>query len=137
MQLMPRTAAAMAGGKQARDKLADPETNLGLGQRYLAKLLTEEPVSGNLFMLAAAYNAGPGNLGKWLQTIRHNEDPLLFIESIPARETRAFVERVMTNYWIYKSRMGQQPNSLEAVASGEWPVYEGADIARSRKTVRN
>jgi tetratricopeptide (TPR) repeat protein len=137
MQLMPRTAAAMAGTRQARDRLADPEVNLGLGQRYLATLLTEEPVSGNLFMLAAAYNAGPGNLSKWLQTIRHNDDPLLFIESIPARETRVFVERVMTNYWIYKSRMGQQPGSLEAVAAGDWPVYEGADIARGRKMVRN
>ncbi|MGE5505821.1 MAG: lytic transglycosylase domain-containing protein [Actinomycetota bacterium] len=138
MQLMPATAAAVGGGRQGKDRLADPEVNLGLGQRYLAKLLGEDPVNGNLFMLAAAYNAGPGNLGRWLQGIRHGGDPLLFIESIPSRETRTFVERVMTNYWIYKARMGQPAASLDAVAAGEWPIYEGADQARARnKTVRN
>lgn len=133
MQLMPTTANAMAGGK-TRDKLADPEVNLQLGQRYLTKLLAEPPVNGNLLMLAAAYNAGPGNLGKWVQSGRHGSDPLLFIESIPSRETRAFVERVMTNFWIYRSRMGQSSGSLDAVAAGEWPIYEGMD---KRKTARN
>jgi soluble lytic murein transglycosylase-like protein len=138
MQLMPATAASVAGGRQSRDRLADPEVNLGLGQRYLSKLLGEDPVNGNLFMLAAAYNAGPGNLSRWQQSIRHNGDPLLFIESIPSRQTRTFVQRVMTNYWIYKARMGETAASLDAVAAGDWPIYEGLDQARTRnKTVRN
>jgi soluble lytic murein transglycosylase len=139
MQLMPATAASLAGGRQARDKLSEPEVNLGLGQKYINKLLTEDPVNGNLLMLAAAYNAGPGNLAKWLQSIKHGDDPLLFIESIPSRETRAFVERVMTNYWIYKSRLGQPASSLEAVAAGQWPVYEGMDqqAKATRRTMRN
>lgn len=136
MQLMPATAVSVGG---SRDRLADPEYNLGLGQRYLAKLLAEEPVNGNLFMLAAAYNAGPGNLGKWLAGMRHNNDPLLFIESLPSRETRVFVERVMTNFWIYRSRMGQDSPSLEAVAAGEWPLYEGLDPkpAKPRKGAKS
>jgi len=135
MQLMPATAISV-GGAQVKDKLDNPEFNLGLGQKYLAKLLSEEPVSGNLLMLAAAYNAGPGKLGQWLATMKHNNDPLLFIESIPSRETRVFVERVMTNFWIYRSRMGQQSPSLDAVAAGAWPLYEGVDPVPRRRNSR-
>jgi len=131
MQLMPATAAAV-GGRGARDRLHDPEHNLGLGQRYVSKLLTEEPVNGNLLLMAAAYNAGPGNLGRWLANIRHNDDPLLLVESLPPRETRAFVQRVMTSYWIYQSRLGQQSDTLEAVASGEWPLYSGQDPIQAK-----
>lgn len=135
MQLMPATAVSMAG-HQVRDKLGDPEFNLGLGQKYLGKLLAEEPVNGNLLMLAAAYNAGPGKLGQWMAGMRHGNDPLLFIESLPSRETRAFVERVMTNFWIYRSRLGQQSPSLEAIAAGAWPLYEGVDPVPRRKGSR-
>lgn len=135
MQLMPATAASLAGN-HVRDKLGDPELNLGLGQKYLAKLLSEEPVSGNLLMLAAAYNAGPGKLGQWLAGMKHNNDPLLFIESLPSRETRVFVERVMTNFWIYRSRLGQPSGSLEAIAAGAWPLYEGVDPVPRRKGSR-
>jgi soluble lytic murein transglycosylase len=126
MQLMPATAAAI-GGRGARERLLEPEHNLALGQRYVGKLLAEEPVNGNLLMMAAAYNAGPGNLGRWLSGMRHNDDPLLLVEGIPSRQTRAFVQRVMTNYWIYQNRLGQQTDTLEAVASGEWPLYSGQD----------
>lgn len=132
MQIMPRTANAIAGAS-AKDKLSEPEYNLALGQKYLAQLLTDEPVNGNLFLLAAAYNAGPGNLQKWLSASKSGNDPLLFIESLPSRETRGFVERVMTNFWIYRSRMGQDSPSLDAVAAGEWPVYEGMDLKSKRK----
>ncbi|MBC7952048.1 MAG: lytic transglycosylase domain-containing protein [Rhodospirillaceae bacterium] len=132
MQLMPATATSLAG-RQVKDKLGDPEFNLGLGQKYLAKLMSEEPVNNNLLMLAAAYNAGPGKLGQWLSSMKHGNDPLLFIESLPSRETRAFVERVMTNFWIYRSRLGQQSPSLDAVATGAWPLYEGADAPVRRK----
>ncbi|HLO78886.1 MAG TPA: lytic transglycosylase domain-containing protein [Magnetospirillum sp.] len=135
MQLMPATAVAI-GGQHVRDKLGDPELNLGIGQKYLGKLLSEDPVNGNLLMLAAAYNAGPGKLGQWLAGMRHGNDPLLFIESLPSRETRVFVERVMTNYWIYRSRLGQQSPSLEAIATGAWPVYEGAEQIARRKGSR-
>lgn len=135
MQLMPATAVSLAG-HQIKDKLGDPELNLSLGQKYLGKLLSEEPVNGNLLMLAAAYNAGPGKLGQWLGGMKHGNDPLLFIESLPSRETRAFVERVMTNFWIYRSRMGQQSPSLEAIAAGAWPLYEGVDPVPRRKGSR-
>lgn len=133
MQLMPATAVAVAGGNHVRDKLGEPELNLALGQKYLGKLLAEEPVNGNLLMLAAAYNAGPGKLGQWLTTLKYDNDPLLFIESLPSRETRAFVERVMTNFWIYRARLGQQSPSLDAIAAGSWPLYEGVDPVPMRR----
>lgn len=135
MQLMPATATAIAG-HPVKDRLGEPEFNLSLGQKYLGKLLAEEPVNGNLLMLAAAYNAGPGKLGQWMSGMKHGNDPLLFIESLPSRETRAFVERVMTNFWIYRSRLGQQSPSLEAIAAGSWPLYEGVDPVPRRKGSR-
>ncbi|KIL97613.1 Soluble lytic murein transglycosylase precursor [Paramagnetospirillum magnetotacticum MS-1] len=131
MQLMPATAAAI-GGRGANARLSDPEHNLGLGQRYVIKLLEEEPVNGNLLLMTAAYNAGPGNLSRWLSNIRHNDDPLLLVESIPARQTRAFVQRVMTGYWIYQSRLGQKSDTLDAVAAGEWPLYTGQDPVHAK-----
>jgi hypothetical protein len=55
------------------------------------------------------------------------DDPLFFIESIPSRETRNFIERVLTNLWIYRDRMNQPSPSMEAIAAGEWPVYISLD----------
>jgi soluble lytic murein transglycosylase len=43
------------------------------------------------------------------------------------RETRNFVEQVLTNYWIYQQRLGQPAPSLEAIAGGRWPVYMAMD----------
>ncbi len=50
---------------------------------------------GLLPKVIAAYNAGPGSVQKWNATVRDNGDPLLFIESIPFRETRHYVEVVL------------------------------------------
>ena len=78
-------------------------------------------------MLTVAYNGGPGNLRKWIRELTENTDPLFFIESIPARETRGFIEGVLTNLWIYRHRLGQDTPSLDAAASGKWPVYQGLE----------
>ncbi len=127
MQLMPATARFAA--RQERIKgvnshtLLNPELNIALGQSYVQHLLTDDVVNGNIFYLLCAYNAGPGNLKKWLPKTNFNEDPLLFIESIRSRETRQFIERVIANYWIYRMRLGQPTPSLDATASGLWPNY--------------
>lgn len=136
MQLMPRTASFVAQDNSLhganRAKLYAPELNVSLGQQYVAHLIDGTPAGDNLFFLAAAYNGGPGNLQRWLASIDHENDPLLFIETIPNRETRGFIERVLSNYWIYRHRLGQDLGSLDQVASGEWPRYrpEDADIPR-------
>ena len=127
MQLMPRTASFVAKDRRLRgarrNTLYDPELNLKLGQKYIDILLKDARIKGDLFRMLTAWNAGPGNLNKWSRKVRHNDDPLLFIESIPSRETRIFVERVLTNYWIYRIRFDQSLASLDAVARGHWPVY--------------
>ena len=127
MQLMPGTARFVARSNgidlQSRRTLYTPETNLELGQRYIEMLMDEQDVEGNLFKLAVAWNGGPGNLRKWKRRTKYLDDPIFFIESIPSFETRNFVERVLTNFWIYRHRFGQETPSLDAVARGEWPLY--------------
>jgi soluble lytic murein transglycosylase-like protein len=131
MQLMPATAGYMANQRfrgRTRNKLYDPGLNITLGQKYLRYLIQHEIVEGDLFMMAAAYNGGPGNLARWKRQIeRRTVDPLLFIESIPARETRNFVERVLANLWMYRERLGQPNPSLDAIAAGQRPVYKSLD----------
>jgi soluble lytic murein transglycosylase-like protein len=131
MQLMPRTASYLDRDHHfkgdERDLLYDPPLNLALGQRYLQQLLDSRRVKHDLLRLAVAYNAGPGNLGKWDRRMDYGGDPLLFVESLPTLETRLFVERVLTNLWLYRLRLGQPAPSLHALASGEWPRYEALD----------
>ncbi len=136
MQLMPRTASFVAKDRRFRHRnnkmLFDPNLNLSTGQKYVRLLLDEPTIDNNLFRMVAAWNGGPGNLRRWLKTIKHQNDPLLFIESIPSKETRIFVERVFTNLWIYRDRFGQASPSLEAIAAGEWPVYTPLDFGPLR-----
>lgn len=128
MQIMPATASVIAQDRTLaranKDKLLDPSFNLTLAQNYLETLMASGEPRGNLFMLTTAYNGGPGNLSRWLDQINFKGDPFLFIESIPAPETRGYIERVVMNYWIYRSRLGQPFPSLDASASGNWPVYD-------------
>ncbi|NIA71610.1 lytic transglycosylase domain-containing protein [Pelagibius litoralis] len=135
MQLMPRTASYIARDRRyrgkARNELFDPSLNMELGQRYIAYLLRHERVQGDLFRLTTAYNGGPGNLGKWARRMKAGDDPLLFIEALPSKETRLFIERVLTNLWIYRQRLGQPAPSLERLAGGDWPRYEALDGTRA------
>ncbi|MFN0042790.1 MAG: lytic transglycosylase domain-containing protein [Alphaproteobacteria bacterium] len=141
MQIMPRTASYLtqdgALARKERDRLYHPEFNLGLGQKYLAYLLDLGSVQGNLSSMLAAYNAGPGNLAKWQRTIAHGDDPLLYIEAIPVRETRNFVRHVLTSYWIYRARLDQDAPSLDAIAVGRWPLYTPLDEKLGVRNVRN
>ncbi len=127
MQLMPRTASYVAGRPFDRANLAelhDPELNLTLGQKYVEYLLGQGSIDNNLFYLLAAYNSGPGMVRQWQRNLDYGNDPLLFIETVTASETRDFIERVLANYWIYQLQLGHETPSLDAVASGEWPMYE-------------
>lgn len=135
MQLMPATARFIARKRTSREALFDPAHNIALGQKYIRHLLEDPKIGSNLFYATTAYNAGPGNLRKWQRKVDHRDDPLLFIESVRSRETRNFVERVLTNFWIYRLRLGQETPSLEAVAAGEWPIYIPLDPS-SRKVSR-
>jgi len=132
MQIMPRTASYVGQGSRyhgsRRDELFEPGLNLSLGQRYLSYLLNYRGIDGDLFRLTTAYNGGPGNLNKWEQHIQAGDDPLLFIESLPSRETRTFIERVLANLWIYRQRLKQPSPSLDLIAAGDRPLYTSLDI---------
>lgn len=130
MQLMPRTASFVANDRSlrrqsGRDRLYDPGLNLQIGQTYVNQLITRY-TDGDLFKTAVAYNGGPGNLRRWDKRL-DIEDPLLFIESIPNSESRDFVEKVLTNVWVYRNRLGQPAPTRQKVAAGELPLYEAVD----------
>jgi soluble lytic murein transglycosylase len=142
MQLMPATAHAMArrsgmaldhsGKRRAPRALADPEVNLALAQEYINSLIDDDHIGSNLVLIAAAYNSGPRALQRW-QSPELSKDPLLFIESIPAQQTRNFTERVLTNYWIYRERLGQPSPDLDALAAGQWPTYTALDSSEPER----
>ncbi len=127
MQIMPATAKFISSNREVKRNnsniLKIPEINLDVGQEYIEYLLNLKLVNNNLIYLAAAYNGGPGNLEKWLKKVNHLDDALFFMESIPSRETRWFIEKVLTKYWIYEDKIGNKSNSLRKLANGENPIY--------------
>lgn len=101
LQLMPRTARNVAEehGIPYDEKLVtSPPVNIDLGARYLAKM--RETFHGSIPLAAAAYNAGPHAVARWLD----RSDGLsldVFVARIPFRETRGYVQRVVSNYARY------------------------------------
>jgi soluble lytic murein transglycosylase-like protein len=130
MQVMPATAQFIAASADLEpphgNALFEPETSILLGQAYLEHLLQRPSIGDNLIFLAVAYNAGPARVSRWRETLA-SEDPLLFLESIPMREPRVYVKKVLTNFWIYRARLGQPQPSLEALAKSRWPTYRPLD----------
>jgi soluble lytic murein transglycosylase-like protein len=124
MQIMPSTANAIA--PRGNPSLLDPSTNLDIGQRFIRTLMQDPNIGENLLLLAVAYNRGPGNPSQLRQMLDH-DDPLLAVESIPAEETRTFIEHVLANYWVYRARLGGDTSSLTDLADGRWPLYHWDD----------
>ena len=127
MQLRPQTIAFINGFADTADlarRLHEPGYNIEMGQRLLQYLARLDVVGHDLVRLIASYNAGPGNLQKWLDDGRGRDDPLLFIETIPLDETRHFVTSVLRNSWMYAARMHRQPAGLDELAAGAWPKFD-------------
>ena len=127
MQVLPSTAKFITSSKDVKRNnsniLKNPEINLEVGQEYILYLLELEIVSNNLIYMAAAYNGGPGNLKKWKEETNYLDDPLFFMESIPSRETRWFIEKILTKYWIYQDKNKKDLTSLKMLANGKDPLY--------------
>lgn len=139
MQVMPSTARYISKDRRLRrnrKQLYEPEFNMALGQQYIEYLLNSDYAEGNLFMALAAYNGGPGSLMEWRNEVIYEQDPLLFIESIGFYETRNYIERVMANLWLYRMRLGQETPSLDAVASGAWPVLDLLDTPETATAMK-
>ncbi|MFD1950906.1 transglycosylase SLT domain-containing protein [Sphingomonas arantia] len=129
MQVLPGTADLInkrrGEGAADRSRLNDPSVNFEYGQAYLEQLAQSWMTGGLLPKVIAAYNAGPGSVQKWNERGRNLTDPLLFIESIPFYETRAYVAIVLRNYWMYQRQSGAASASLKAMAQGLWPRFPG------------
>ncbi|MGE0421155.1 MAG: lytic transglycosylase domain-containing protein [Reyranellaceae bacterium] len=128
MQLMPGTATAVVRQfllDRAGTNPYEPSFNVSMGQQYIRSLLGGDGYSNDLIKAVAAYNAGPGNVNRWMASDAAN-DPLLFAASIPINETRGFVEAVISNYWIYQLRMGKPTPTLDQLAQHQWPRYADA-----------
>ncbi len=109
MQLMPATGKQTARALNIRygsnQTLLQSERNIQLGSAYLNNLMTR--YNGSPVLAAAAYNAGPHRVSRWLPNDR-DMDATLWTELIPFKETRKYVRRVLTYATIFDWRL-QQP----------------------------
>jgi soluble lytic murein transglycosylase len=119
MQIMPRTAHAVAGGQANR--LQDPEVNLAIGQQLILTLAEDDAIDGDLIRLLAGYGQGQGGLRKWVDTVQGGSDPLMFIEAIPNGNTKAFIEDTLVYSWHYAAELHLPATSLDALAAGQYP----------------
>jgi soluble lytic murein transglycosylase len=97
MQIMPATAEAISRGDSAR--LTRPEINIRLGAKYLRDQMATYDRS--IPLTAAAYNAGPNNVKRWQKNLAGLPQDE-FIESIPYRETREYVKKVVSTMELYQ-----------------------------------
>ena len=138
MQLMPETAAFVVKSSELPPRMAqskDPAVNLELGQRYMVQLSQFGSIQSDLIRLLAGYNAGPTSAARWGAELRHMGDPLLFLESVPLEETRAYIPKVLTYTWLYAARMGLPSPSLDELAAGTWPRFQADAPRRDRATL--
>ncbi|MEA3041929.1 MAG: soluble lytic murein transglycosylase [Sphingomonadales bacterium] len=128
MQLMPGTAREVSGRMGLPYEFGrlttDPSYNVSLGTSYVATLM--EQWGGNAVLTAASYNAGAGNVRRW---IAENGDPrmpgvdvLQWIEAIPFTETRGYVQRVIENAVVYDA---MHPERARSPATGRTSWYLG------------
>lgn len=121
MQLMPGTAKLVAkqyGLSYAPAKLTgDPVYNVKLGSAHLGDLIQE--FGGSYILTLAAYNAGPGRSREWVEAHGDprsgNVDPIDWVEMIPFTETRGYVQKVMQNLHVYRSRIA--PKTMHAMTA--------------------
>lgn len=129
MQLMPSTAKKVARANKvdiSQIDMNNPEHNMFLGQQYIVDLLAHPSIENSIIKMLAAYNAGMGTMVKFEKSF-YTYDPLLYIESFPAYETRSYIKRVISNLWLYRARLNQPLTSMKELANGNWPLYNSED----------
>jgi len=116
MQLMPATARDVARSlglpRPTRQDLFRPQLNTILGSTYLLQM--QQRYGGDPVLATAAYNAGPGNVDRWLPA----EQPVnadVWVATIPFRETRGYVRRVLAYRLIYDHRLGNPAKPLHSI----------------------
>jgi soluble lytic murein transglycosylase len=123
MQLMPatakRTAQRFGMGFSLNRLVEDPAYNAKLGSAHLGELM--EDWKGSYILAFASYNAGGGNVKKWIDAYgdprKSQVDVVDWVERIPFYETRNYVQRVMENLNVYRQRLDKK--SLPAPATAD------------------
>jgi len=118
----------MRSGSDTSALLTDPVANMVIGQHYIDYLSQKKYIEGNVIHILAAYNAGPANLIEWQKELSHIQDPLLFIEKIPYRETRQYVQQVVTDFMIYSEMLTGRKDESYALLRGNWPTLSAAAL---------
>ena len=101
MQLMYATAEEVAeksGIELTEENILDPEININIGTKYISELLEKYECTE---VALAAYNAGSGNVDKWIKDGVIQSDGS-DIENIPFKETNTYVRKIMRDYKIYQ-----------------------------------
>jgi soluble lytic murein transglycosylase len=100
---VPATARGIAARLGRTDFVASdlfkPALSVEFGTWFLAQLSGE--YQGRLFPTLAAYDAGGGNVARWLQ--RFGDDPDVLVEKVPFTETQNYLRIVYDNYWHYRA----------------------------------
>lgn len=103
MQIMEDTAYEVAQKANIeinnKQQLHDPKVNINIGIAYFANLL--KIYDNNLNLSIIAYNAGMGNVNKWVKQKVINDDGT-DIENIPFKETKIYTQKILKNYENYK-----------------------------------
>ena len=129
MQIIPSTAEQLAGELQLKysmpERLFDAEMNINMGTYYLRKLL--DRYEQRIEFALAAYNAGPHRVKRWLPERTQEAD--VWVETIPFKETRNYVKRVMAYSVIYEKRLGLEPGSIvQRMRPIRGPVEQSSNI---------
>lgn len=114
MQLMPATASMVAKKFKipysGESSLLDPEINISLGAHYLEHLLGG--YDNNRILAATAYNAGPHRVEAWRSKDGAGKSVDVWVENIPFKETRNYVQNVIVFDAIYQKYMKKEPYFL-------------------------
>jgi soluble lytic murein transglycosylase len=137
MQLMPatakRTAQRFGVGFDLNRLVDDPAYNAKLGSAHLGELM--EDWKGSHILAFASYNAGGGNVKKWIDAYGDPRKPGIdmvdWIERIPFYETRNYVQRVMENLTVYRERLTKPAEPAEETATG----FSGGTLGASADAV--
>ncbi len=107
-----------------QEKLIDPETNIRIGSKYINHLVANE--KGAVELALASYNAGPGRIRQWKARYPIDQH-LLFIDLLPARETREYVSSILRNYFWYLKLYSPQSPGRNLASNADGTVAESLE----------
>lgn len=99
-QLMQDTANFIEKKPVSKETLYNPSENIRIGMSYFDYLI--KYFNGSEYLAILAYNAGPGNVKKWLSDTSIKSDDIdEFVENVPFLETKNYIKKILSSYWIY------------------------------------